>query len=198
MSKVFAYIRVSSKEQNENRQVDALRGLTVDEVIIEKASGRDFNRPRYQDMKAKLRDGDLVIIASIDRLGRNYEQICNEWKELVTMGVDIEVLDMPVLNTKDNQNGLTGQLITNIILQLLGYVSERERISIKTRQAEGIASAKIRGAKFGRPQLEIPKDFIHAYDLYKNGHIKVNDVLKMCDISRATFFRWSDSLKKVV
>ena len=143
MGKIFAYIRVSTREQKEDRQIDSLRGLKVDEIIIEKASGKNFvGREKYQQMKAKLRAGDLVIVHSIDRFGRNYKQICNEWEALINMGVDIQVLDMPVLNTRDNQNGLTGRLITDIILKLLGYVAERERLNIKTRQSEGIASAK--------------------------------------------------------
>ena len=143
MGKVFAYIRVSTREQKEDRQLDSLKGLNIDEIIIEKASGKNFiEREKYQQMKSKLRTGDLVIVHSIDRFGRNYKQICNEWESLINMGVDIQVLDMPVLNTRDNQNGLTGRLITDIILKLLGYVAERERMNIKIRQKEGIASAK--------------------------------------------------------
>lgn len=196
MGKVFAYIRVSSREQNENRQLDSLHELKVDEIIVEKASGKNFvGREKYQAMKAQLRTGDLVIVKSIDRFGRNYTQICSEWENLVNMGVDIQVLDMPVLNTRDNQNGLTGRLITDIILKLLGYVAERERVNIKTRQAEGIASAKSRGVKFGRPKTELPKDFIRCYELYQNGLIKVKDVMSMCDIARSTFYKYAESIK---
>lgn len=196
MSKVFAYIRVSSREQNENRQLDSINGLQVDEIIIEKASGKNFvGREKYQAMKAQLRSGDLVIVKSIDRFGRNYQQICKEWESLINMGVDIQVLDMPILNTRDNQNGLTGRLITDIVLKLLGYVAERERDNIKTRQAEGIASAKSRGVKFGRPISEIPKDFIRAYELYKNGLIKVKDVMSMCNIAKSTFYKYAKSIK---
>ena len=196
MSKVFAYIRVSSREQNENRQIDSLKDLKIDEIIIEKASGKNFvSREKYQAMKAQLRNGDLVIVKSIDRFGRNYAQICKEWESLVNMGVDIQVLDMPILNTRDNQNGLTGRLITDIVLKLLGYVAERERDNIKTRQAEGIASAKSRGVKFGRPISEIPKDFIRAYKLYQNGLIKVKDVMSMCNIAKSTFYKYAKSIK---
>lgn len=146
MAKTFAYIRVSAREQKEDRQIDSLNGLKVDEIIVEKASGKNFvGREKYQQMKAQLRNGDLLIVKSIDRLGRNYKQICSEWESLVNMGVDIQVLDMPILNTRNNQNGLTGSLITDIVLKLLSYVAERERDNIKTRQAEGIASAKSRG-----------------------------------------------------
>lgn len=196
MSKIFAYIRVSSREQNENRQIDALKDLKIDEIIIEKASGKNFvGREKYQQMKAQLRNGDLVIVKSIDRFGRNYAQICKEWESLINMGVDIQVLDMPILNTRDNQNGLTGRLITDIVLKLLGYVAERERDNIKTRQAEGIASAKSRGVKFGRPTSEIPKDFIRTYELYKNGLIKVKDVMSMCNIAKSTFYKYAQSIK---
>lgn len=196
MAKTFAYIRVSTREQKEDRQIDSLNGLQVDEIIIEKASGKNFvGREKYQQMKAQLRNGDLLIVKSIDRLGRNYKQICNEWESLVNMGVDIQVLDMPILNTRNNQNGLTGSLITDIVLKLLSYVAERERDNIKTRQAEGIASAKSRGVKFGRPKTELPKDFLRAYELYQNGLIKVKDVMSMCNIAKSTFYKYAESIK---
>lgn len=195
MAKTFAYIRVSTREQNENRQLDSLKGLNIDEIIVEKASGKNFiSREKYQQMKSQLRAGDLVIVKSIDRFGRNYAQICKEWESLVNMGVDIQVLDMPILNTRDNQNGLTGRLITDIVLKLLGYVAERERDNIKTRQAEGIISAKSRGVKFGRPTAEVPKDFTRAYELYKQGLIKVKDVTSMCNIAKSTFYKYAQSL----
>ena len=196
MAKTFAYIRVSTREQNENRQLDSLQGLNIDEIIVEKASGKNFvGREKYQEMKSKLRAGDLIVVKSIDRFGRNYSQICKEWESITNMGVDIQVLDMPILNTRNNQNGLTGRLITDIVLKLLGYVAERERENIKTRQAEGIASAKSRGVKFGRPLLDVPKDFIRAYELYKNGLIKVKDVMSMCNIAKSTFYKYAKSIK---
>ena len=194
MAKTFAYIRVSTREQNENRQLDSLQGLKIDEIIVEKASGKNFvGREKYQEMKSKLRAGDLIVVKSIDRFGRNYSQICKEWESITNMGVDIQVLDMPILNTRNNQNGLTGRLITDIVLKLLGYVAERERENIKTRQAEGIASAKSRGVKFGRPLLDVPKDFIRAYELYKQGLIKVKDVMSMCN-NQTTFFIFKHSV----
>ena len=196
MSKTFAYIRVSSRDQSENRQLDSLKGLKIDEIIIEKASGKNFaSREKYQQMKSQLRSSDLLVVKSIDRFGRNYTQICKEWESIINMGVDIQVLDMPILNTRDNQNGLTGRLITDIVLKLLGYVAERERDNIKTRQAEGIASAKSRGVKFGRPTSEIPKDFIRCYELYKQGLIKVKDVMSMCNIAKSTFYKYAQSIK---
>lgn len=196
MSKTFAYIRVSTREQNENRQLDSLVGLKIDEIIVEKASGKNFiSREKYQQMKSQLRSGDLVIVKSIDRFGRNYTQICKEWESIINMGVDIQVLDMPILNTRDNQNGLTGRLITDIVLKLLGYVAERERDNIKTRQREGIDSAHARGVKFGRPTGEIPKDFIRCYELYTQGLIKVKDVMSMCNIAKSTFYKYAESIK---
>ncbi len=196
MSKIFAYIRVSTKEQNENRQLDSLNGLQIDEIVIEKASGKNFvGREKYQQMKSQLRAGDLLIVKSIDRFGRNYAQICKEWEAIINMGVDIQVLDMPILNTRNNQNGLTGRLITDIVLKLLGYVAEKERNNIKVRQREGIDSALARGVKFGRPIGEIPKDFIRCYELYQQGLIKVKDVMSMCNIKRSTFFKYAQSIK---
>lgn len=196
MAKTFAYIRVSTREQNENRQLDSLAGLKIDEIIVEKASGKNFvGREKYQQMKSQLRKGDLLIVKSIDRFGRNYSQICKEWEAIINLGVDIQVLDMPILNTRNNQNGLTERLITDIVLKLLGYVAERERENIKTRQAEGIASAKSRGVKFGRPLGKIPKDFIRCYELYKQGLIKAKDVMSMCNIAKSTFYKYEKSIK---
>ena len=196
MAKIFAYIRVSTREQNGNRQLDSLAGLKIDEIIVEKVSGKNFvGREKYQQMKSQLRKGDLLIVKSIDRFGRNYSQICKEWESIINLGVDIQVLDMPILNTRDNQNGSTGRLITDIVLKLLGYVAERERDNIKTRQAEGIVSAKSRGVKFGRPLGEIPKDFIRCYELYKQGLIKVKDVMSMCNIAKSTFYKYEKSIK---
>lgn len=196
MGKTFAYIRVSTREQKEDRQIDSLQALKVDEIIIEKASGKNFiSRDKYQQMKAQLRSGDLVIVKSIDRFGRNYKHICSEWESLVNMGVDIQVLDMPILNTRDNQNGLTGRLITDIVLKLLGYVAEKERNNIKTRQREGIDSALKRGVKFGRPTSELPKDFIRCYELYQQKLIKVKDVMSMCNIAKSTFYKYAESIK---
>ena len=196
MSKTFAYIRISSKDQCINRQLDALKDLNINEIVIEKASGKNFiGREKYKEMKAKLRASDELVIKSIDRFGRNYTEICKEWESIINMGVDIQVLDMPILNTRNNQNGLTGRLITDIILKLLGYVAERERENIKTRQAEGITSAKLRGVKFGRPKTDIPKDFIRCYELYKQGLIKVKDVMSMCNIAKSTFYKYAQSIK---
>lgn len=146
-------------------------------------------------MKSNLRAGDHLIVHSIDKFGRNYTQICKEWESFIDKGVDIQVLDMPILNTRDNQTGLTGRLISDIILKLLGYVAEKKRTSIKTRQREGIDSEHARGVKFGRPTTEIPSDFIRCYELYKQGLIKIKDVMSMCGIARSTFYKYAESIK---
>lgn len=155
------YVRVSAKDQNEERQVAKMKELGIDErrIFIEKASGKDFDRPVYKSMKeVGLREGDVLYIDSIDRLGRNYEEIKDEWADLTKkLGVDIVVLDMPLLDTRKSKD-LTGTLISDIVLQLLGYVAENERTKIKTRQAEGIAKAKERGVYTGRKKMDIDKE----------------------------------------
>ena len=155
------YVRVSAKDQNEERQVAKMKELGIDErrIFVEKASGKDFDRPVYKSMKeVGLREGDVLYIDSIDRLGRNYEEIKDEWADLTKkLGVDIVVLDMPLLDTRKSKD-LTGTLISDIVLQLLGYVAENERTKIKTRQAEGIAKAKERGVYTGRKKMEIDKE----------------------------------------
>lgn len=190
MSKTFAYIRVSTREQKEDRQIDALKDYKVDEIIIEKASGKNFiSRDEYLLMKSKMREGDLLIIHSIDRLGRNYKQICSEWEDLTKSGIDIQVLDMPILNTRENNNGLTGELICDIVLKLLGYVAERERDLIRARQKEGIESAKKRGlVKFGRPKVQIPETFKKAYKLYQNKLITLKEAMSMTGMPKSTFY----------
>ncbi len=196
MTRTFAYIRVSDRSQKEDRQLESISKLKVDEVIIEKASGKNFvGHEKYQQMKSMLRSGDLLIVHSIDRFGRNYAQICKEWESIIELGVDIQVLDMPLLNTRNNENGLTGQLICDIVLKLLGYVAQKERENIRTRQTEGIACAKAKGIKFGRPKKQIPKDFIRAYELYKKGLLKPKDVMSMCKIAKSTFYKYEKSIK---
>lgn len=198
MSKTFAYIRVSTREQKEDRQIDALKDYKVDEIIIEKASGKNFiSRDEYLLMKSKMREGDLLIIHSIDRLGRNYKQICSEWEELTKSGIDIQVLDMPILNTRENNNGLTGELICDIVLKLLGYVAERERDLIRARQKEGIESAKKRGlVKFGRPKAQIPETFKKAYQLYQNKSITLKEAMSMTDMPKSTFYDYIKRLSE--
>lgn len=157
----FGYCRVSTQEQNEDRQLIAMEQAEVpkENIYLDKQSGKDFNRPQYQKLIKKLRPGDTLFIKSIDRLGRNYEEIINQWQKIVKeIKADIVVLDMPLLDTRHKKN-LLGTLISDIVLQLLSYVSETERANIRQRQAEGIAAAKKRGVKFGRPIKEMPENF---------------------------------------
>lgn len=200
MSKTFAYIRVSTQEQKEDRQLDALKALNVDEVVIEKASGKNFiGREKYQNLKKCLRAGDTLIVHSIDRLGRNYTDICKEWDYLNQQGVYIQVLDMPILNTKDAENDVSRKLIKDIVLKLLSYVAEKERENISRRQREGIKAAQERGVvTFGRPKLKssnLPKAFKKAYELYSRKEIKAQDAINMCKLKRATFYNYVKLMK---
>ena len=187
------YVRVSSKDQNAERQVKKMRELGVDErrIFIEKASGKDFDRPVYQVMKSiALREGDVLYIDSIDRLGRNYEEIKNEWADLTkNLKVDIVVLDMPLLDTR-NQKDLTGTLISDIVLQLLGYVAENERTKIKTRQAEGIARAKEKGIYTGRKPIEVDKDkFVKLYGEVKRKERTARYAMNELGVKNNTWYR---------
>ena len=162
MSKtVYGYIRVSTKEQNEDRQMIALREVGVPErnIYMDKQSGKDFNRPQYKKLLRRIKKDDLLYIKSIDRLGRNYEEILQQWRYLTKgKGIDIVVLDMPLLDTRRGKD-LMGTFLSDIVLQVLSFVAENERTNIRQRQAEGIAAAKARGVRFGRPEKEIPADF---------------------------------------
>ena len=188
---IYAYARVSTKEQNLDRQLEELKKYT-DKIYQEKQSGKDFeSRIIYQKMKKKLSDGDLLIIASLDRLGRNYEQIISEWKDITNKGCDIQVLDMPILNTKNGVDGLDGKFISNMVLQILAYVSQKEREKIKERQKQGIRIAKEKGVKFGRPSiLDERLDFDEYY--FKQD-LKTMNWIRFCDkygISRAIYFKY--------
>lgn len=189
--KTFAYIRVSTKDQNEDRQLDAIApyNLPPNNIFIDKQSGKDFNRPVYKRMVRKMRQGDLLIVKSIDRLGRNYEDIMEEWKYLTkSKKIDIRVLDMPLLDTT-NAKDLLGTLIADLVLQLLSFVAENERTNIRQRQAEGIAAAKARGVKFGRPPKETAVDFLQIYNQWQNANISTDEALRCLEISRSTFYR---------
>ena len=188
---IYAYARVSTKEQNLDRQLEELKKYT-DKIYQEKQSGKDFeSRIIYEKIKKKLSDGDLLIIASLDRLGRNYEQIISEWKDITNKGCDIQVLDMPILNTKNGVDGLDGKFISNMVLQILAYVSQKEREKIKERQKQGIRIAKEKGVKFGRPSiLDERLDFDEYY--FKQD-LKTMNWIRFCDkygISRAIYFKY--------
>ena len=161
-SKIYGYIRVSTKEQNEDRQLIALREfpVLVNNIYMDKLSGKDFNRPQYRKLLRKIRPGDIVVIKSIDRLGRNYEEILLQWRIITKeKQVDVVVLDMPLLDTRKSGNDLTGTFVADLVLQILSYVAQTERENIHQRQKEGIAAAKLRGVRFGRPRKPIPEGF---------------------------------------
>ena len=175
MGNVYGYVRVSSKDQNEDRQVISMKEMQVPEenIFIDKQSGKDFNRPQYKRLIKRVREGDLIYIKSIDRLGRNYGEIQEQWK-LITKDkrVDIYVIDMPILDTRREKN-LLGTFISDLVLTLLSYVSENERVTIRQRQSEGIAAAKARGVHFGRTPKPLPENFYEVYQQWKKKKITI-------------------------
>lgn len=195
MEQIYGYARVSTREQNEDRQMIALREYKVrsDHIYLDKQSGKDFNRPQYRRLLRRLHNGDILVIKSIDRLGRNYEEILEQWRLLTKKKqVKVVVLDMPILNTGTSKD-LTGTLIADIVLQLLSYVAQTERENIRQRQSEGIAAAKARGVQFGRPKKEIPDDFFQLYELWKAGQISGREAARKLEVTHNTFFKWAKS-----
>lgn len=186
----YGYIRVSSQEQNEYRQLLAMhQRVPKQNIFMDKLSGKDFNRPQYKRMVKKLRAGDLLYILSIDRLGRNYEEIQNQWRVLTKeIGVDVCVIDMPLLDTRQGRD-LMGTFIADLVLQILSFVAQNERENIRKRQEEGIAAARARGVRFGRPALETPEDFARLVAAWEQKRITVEEIVEQCGISEATFFR---------
>ena len=185
----YGYVRVSTKDQNEDRQLIALHelGLSDKYIYVDKQSGKDFNRPQYQKLLRKLRPGDLLYIKSIDRLGRNYEEIQNQWRLLTKeKGVDICIVDMPILDTRRGKD-LLGTFISDLVLQLLSFVAENERTNIKQRQAEGIAAAKAKVVRFGRPPKPLPENFHSVYQQWKQGEITGTTAAKECGMPLSTF-----------
>ena len=191
MGGAYGYIRVSSADQNEDRQLLAMREAKVpeDRIFLDKQSGKDFNRTNYKRLVKKLKPGDLLCIKSIDRLGRNYEEIQDQWRYLTReKGVDIAVLDMPLLDTRRGKD-LMGTFLSDIVLQVLSFVAENERINIRQRQAEGIAAAKERGVRFGRERLELPENFLLFAQLWQEGGISSRDAARELGVSYQTFLR---------
>jgi DNA invertase Pin-like site-specific DNA recombinase len=186
----YGYIRVSSQEQNEYRQLLAMhQRVPKQNIFMDKLSGKDFNRPQYKRMVKKLRAGDLLYILSIDRLGRNYEEIQNQWRVLTKeIGVDVCVIDMPLLDTRQGRD-LMGTFIADLVLQILSFVAQNERENIHRRQEEGIAAARARGVRFGRPARETPEDFVRLVAAWEQKKITVGEIVDQCGISEATFFR---------
>ena len=187
--RTYGYVRVSTQVQNEARQLDAMRAFGVPEenIVIEKQSGKDFRRPRYQRLIGALRQADVLVVKSIDRLGRNYGEILEQWR-LLTKGrrVDIVVLDMPLLDTRRGKD-LMGTFLSDIVLQVLSFVAENERTSIRQRQAEGIAAAKARGVRFGRPPRPLPEGYPSAYRRWKAGTISGAAAARECGMPLSTF-----------
>ena len=191
MAGAYGYIRVSSTDQNESRQRIALerQAIRSDRIFMDKLSGKDFQRPQYQAMLKKLRAGDLLCITSIDRLGRNYEEIQQQWRILTKdIGIDVCVIDMPLLDTRYGKD-LLGTFIADLVLQILSFTAQNERENIKKRQAQGIAAAKAKGVKFGRPPIPLPKEFRSIVSQWENKEMHISDVLALCHMSEATFYR---------
>ena len=190
MSNIFGYIRVSSKDQNEDRQLIALNEVGVERknVYLDKKSGKDFDRPQYKKLLRKLKKDDLLYIKSIDRLGRNYEEILQQWRVLTKeKGIDIVVLDMPLLDTRRGKD-LMGTFLSDIVLQVLSFVAENERTNIKQRQAEGIAAAKSKGVKFGRPPLPLPDNFYEVHKAWRSKKLTLKEAANACNMPVGTFY----------
>lgn len=190
MGNVYGYVRVSSREQNEDRQMIALKELQVPEenIYIDKQSGKDFNRPQYKRLMRKVKPDDLIYIKSIDRLGRNYGEILEQWKTITKdKHVDLYVIDMPILDTRREKN-LLGTFISDLVLTLLSYVAENERANIRQRQAEGIAAAKARGVHFGRTPKPLPENFYEVYQWWKMKKISISQAADECGMPQTTFY----------
>ena len=189
-NKVFGYARVSSKEQNEERQINAFKNFNIDErdIYVDKQSGKDFNRENYLILKHILRENDLLVIKSIDRLGRNYNMIIEEWKDITkNIKADIVVIDMPLLDTRNNKD-LLGTFISDLVLQILSYVAEQERSFIKLRQKEGIENALKKGVKFGRPKIEKPSNYDEVMSKWKDKKIKSKEAMELLGLKNNTFY----------
>lgn len=192
MGEKYAYIRVSTKEQNEDRQMRAINrlGIKAGNIYCDKQSGKDFERPRYRKMLRKMKKGDVLFIKSIDRLGRNYTEILNQWGYITKeRQIDIAVLDMPLLDTRAKTEDLTGVFIADLVLQILSYVAQTEREFIRRRQSEGIAAAKARGVQFGRRKKDLPQDFDRVRQAWRDGRISLRQAGRRLNISHSTFYR---------
>lgn len=189
---IYGYARVSTKDQNEERQTIALKEAGIAEFFIDKESGKDFDRPAYKKMLRKLKKGDCVVVKSLDRFGRNYKEVQEQWRKLTDKGIDIKILDMPILDTT-NHKDLIGTLISDIVLQLLAYVAQTEREHIRQRQREGIEAAIARGVKFGRPQRFYYENHIEVFERCANGEIICREAAKEIGCCENVFFRmWKE------
>ena len=191
MTNIYGYVRVSGLDQNEDRQLMAMSELNIPKknIYIDKQSGKDFERLQYKRLVKRLKSGDLLYILSIDRLGRNYEEIQRQWRILTKdIGIDICVIDMPLLDTRSGKD-LMGTFIADLVLQILSFVAQSERENIKKRQAQGIAAAKAKGVKFGRPKSSLPENFNEIIMDWDKGKITTAEALKLCNMSESTFYR---------
>ena len=189
LGNLYGYIRVSTRDQNEDRQLIALRELKIPEknIFMDKQSGKDFNRPQYKRLVRKLKKDDMIYIKSIDRLGRNYAEILEQWRLLTQIkGADIVVLDMPLLDTRRGKD-LMGTFLSDIVLQVLSFVAENERTNIRQRQAEGIAAAKSKGVRFGRPPSPLPENFYSVYQKWRSGKMTGTEAAQQCGMPLSTF-----------
>ncbi len=187
----FGYVRVSSKDQNEARQISAMLdfGISERDIYLDKQSGKDFNRTQYQVLLNNIRTGDLVVFLSLDRMGRNYTEIQEQWKHITTtLGADIKILDMPLLDTREEGNSLDRRFMCDLILQILAYVAEKERANIRSRQAQGIAAAKANNVKFGRPEIVRPENWDEICSLWHSGQITATAAMKQLGLKRSTFY----------
>ncbi len=190
-NQVFGYARCSAADQNEDRQMDALRAKDIksENIYVDKLSGKDFNRPAYRALVREMKPGDTLYVLSIDRLGRNYEEIQAQWRILTKQKkIDIVVIDMPLLDTRRGKD-LMGTFIADVVLQILSFVAQTERENIHERQAQGIAAAKARGVRFGRPEVPTPDNFPQIIRDVENGEITVDDALRLSGMSHSTFYR---------
>ena len=197
-SKTYGYIRVSSRDQNEDRQLIALHGKGVEDefIFIDKKSGKDFERPQYKKLVKKLRPGDLLIIQSIDRLGRNYEEVQDRWRILTKeKEVDVCVIDMPLLDTRQGKD-LLGTFIADLVLQILSFVAQNEREYIRKRQAEGIAAAKAKGVRFGRPPTPLPGNFHNIHRAWRSKKLTLKQAAKACSMPVGTFYSKAVKLER--
>lgn len=195
-NKTYGYVRVSSKDQNESRQINAMKDFPVpaSQILVDKQSGKDFERPAYKRLLRRVKPGDIIVIHSIDRLGRNYDEILEQWRIITKeKQVDIVVLDFPLLDTRSRtgQKDLTGKFISDLTLQILAYVAQKERESIRQRQAEGIAVAKARNVKFGRSPFPKPDEYEQVYQAWLNKDISARKAGSMLNVSHSTFLKWT-------
>ncbi len=201
ISMEYGYVRVSTKEQNEDRQLIAMSefGINQKHIFMDKQSGKDFMRPSYKKLLRKLKENDTMVIKSIDRLGRNYDEILEQWRIITKeKKVAIVVIDMPLLDTRQKDRDLTGVFISDLVLQILSYVAQTERENIRKRQAEGIAAAKEKGVHLGRPEIPIPDNFETISRMHKNGEITANTAAELLGVSRTTYTRWTKSRDHVI